>query len=57
MNRFEKIGIVGRTGSGKSSLTLGMLRILELSENPDGKLGSINLDDIKIDDIGLHHLR
>ena len=52
-----KIGIVGRTGSGKSTMTLGLLRILELTENEDKTLGSIVLDQQNIADIGLHHLR
>ncbi|XP_025086070.1 multidrug resistance-associated protein 1-like isoform X1 [Pomacea canaliculata] len=47
----EKIGIVGRTGAGKSSLTLGLFRIIE----PAG--GSITIDGINIADIGLHNLR
>lgn len=54
IKRFEKIGVVGRTGSGKSTLTLGLLRILELSE--DNK-GSINIDGVDISEIGLHELR
>lgn len=50
-------GVVGRTGSGKSTLTLGILRILELVEDPTGKLGKIEIDNIDIANIGLHELR
>jgi len=34
----EKVGVVGRTGSGKSTLTLGFLRILEISEDNEVNL-------------------
>ena len=53
----EKIGVVGRTGSGKSTLTLGLLRILELAENEDNSLGMINLDGENVSELGLRHLR
>ncbi|XP_006892781.1 PREDICTED: multidrug resistance-associated protein 1 [Elephantulus edwardii] len=47
----EKVGIVGRTGAGKSSLTLGLFRINESAE------GRIVIDGVDIAKIGLHNLR
>jgi ABC-type multidrug transport system fused ATPase/permease subunit len=42
---------VGRTGAGKSSLSLGLFRILDIKE------GDIIIDNINIKTIGLHDLR
>ncbi|KAL4693288.1 hypothetical protein H8957_002783 [Semnopithecus entellus] len=51
INGGEKVGIVGRTGAGKSSLMLGLFRINESAE------GEIIIDGINIARIGLHDLR
>uniref|UniRef100_A0AAQ5ZDG4 ABC-type glutathione-S-conjugate transporter n=1 Tax=Amphiprion ocellaris TaxID=80972 RepID=A0AAQ5ZDG4_AMPOC len=47
----EKVGLVGRTGAGKSSLALGIFRILEAAK------GKIFIDGVNIAEIGLHDLR
>ncbi|CDK29967.1 unnamed protein product [Kuraishia capsulata CBS 1993] len=47
----EKIGIVGRTGAGKSSLTLALFRMIEAAE------GDISVDNIVTESIGLGDLR
>ena len=47
----EKIGICGRTGAGKSSLTLSLFRLFEATE------GQIFIDSVDVSKLGLHQLR
>lgn len=48
---MSRIGVVGRTGSGKTSLTLALFRFLEAQR------GQINIDGIDIAKLKLHELR
>lgn len=47
----SRVGVVGRTGSGKSTLVQALFRLLEAEE------GSIEIDGVNVADVGLHCLR
>lgn len=47
----EKIGIMGRTGSGKSTLFLALTRVVELDP------GQVFIDDVDVRTVALEHLR
>lgn len=51
INALERIGVVGRTGSGKSSLALTLFKMIELIE------GNIEIDGINIDSVNLSKIR
>ncbi|CAG2180614.1 unnamed protein product, partial [Oppiella nova] len=51
VGKGEKVGIIGRTGAGKSSLTLALFRLIESA------FGKISIDGIDISKLGLQELR
>ncbi|KAJ3193061.1 Multidrug resistance-associated protein 1 [Irineochytrium annulatum] len=54
----EKIGVVGRTGAGKSSLAQALLRLVDLTPpTTTGEQGAIRIDGLDISTISLPMLR
>lgn len=53
INPTMKVAVIGRTGSGKSSLILSLLRIIQGKEVK----GSIEVDGININKVNLYYLR
>lgn len=47
----QRVGVVGRTGAGKSSLTLALFRFLE------ARSGAVHIDGLDISTVKLHDLR
>ena len=52
MQPGEKVGVVGRTGAGKSSLLTALFRLSEASSE-----GCIVIDGLPISALGVHDLR
>ncbi|KAJ0419789.1 P-loop containing nucleoside triphosphate hydrolase protein [Aspergillus carlsbadensis] len=51
LRQGERVGVVGRTGAGKSSLAMALLRCLDI------RSGSIHIDGIDVSSVKLHDLR
>jgi ATP-binding cassette subfamily C (CFTR/MRP) protein 1 len=47
----ERVGVVGRTGAGKSSIVVAMMRLVELSK------GRVTVDGVDLAKLGLDRVR
>jgi ATP-binding cassette subfamily C (CFTR/MRP) protein 4 len=57
-NSGEKIGCIGRTGAGKSSIIQILFRMVEIDKNGEGTQdSSIKIDNVDTQSLGLHLLR
>lgn len=57
INDKEKVGIVGRTGSGKSTMILALKRMIDLAKDEGMPAGRILIDDVDASSIGLTYYR
>lgn len=57
MTAGEHVGVVGRTGSGKSSLAQALVRLIEPFSLPPGRAPVVLLDGIDTNALSLHALR
>ena len=53
----EKVAIVGRTGSGKSTLILALMKIIEAAVDENKEIGTISVSGVDISKLGLHKVR
>ncbi|KAL4450427.1 hypothetical protein ABPG74_019325 [Tetrahymena malaccensis] len=55
----EKVGFVGRTGAGKSSVIQAIYRMTEIEQDPDqnGQKGVIKIDGFNLKELGIHTIR
>ncbi|KAL4493366.1 hypothetical protein ABPG73_007173 [Tetrahymena malaccensis] len=59
INAGEKVGFIGRTGAGKSSIIQALYRMTEIEDEPDiyGVQGFIKIDEFNLKELGIHTIR
>merc|ERR1712038_677043 len=57
VNGGEKIGVIGRTGAGKSSLFVTLLRLVEIESIHEYEACQVEIDGVNVAELGLFDLR